>query len=38
MFQTLRESPKERARTMQILGVQDLHKRSFSSAFIGWVW
>jgi 2-polyprenyl-6-methoxyphenol hydroxylase-like FAD-dependent oxidoreductase/phytoene/squalene synthetase len=34
MFKTLRESPKERARTMQILGVQDLHKRSFSSAFM----
>ncbi|MBX7194361.1 MAG: FAD-dependent monooxygenase, partial [Sandaracinaceae bacterium] len=34
MFKTLRESPRERARTMQILGVQDRHKRSFSSAFL----
>jgi 2-polyprenyl-6-methoxyphenol hydroxylase-like FAD-dependent oxidoreductase/phytoene/squalene synthetase len=34
MFKTLRESPRERARTMQILGVQDLQKRSFSSAFM----
>jgi farnesyl-diphosphate farnesyltransferase len=34
MFETLRASPKERARTMQILGVQDLQKRSFSSAFM----
>ena len=34
MFKTLRDSPRERGRTMQILGVQDSHKRSFSSAFM----
>lgn len=34
MFKTLRESPRERGRTMQILGVQDSQKRSFSSAFM----
>lgn len=34
MFRTLRESPRERARTMQILGVQDRQKRSFSTAFL----
>lgn len=34
MFKTLRESPRERGRTMQILGVQDSQRRSFSSAFM----
>lgn len=34
MFETLRENPAERQRTMSILASQDLRKRTFSSAFV----